>query len=157
MRRKCVFLMFLATLAMFSCTVSKTSQKRSEQQALKAQVIRQQVDAQHYEIRVRQAFPLGRSPLTFSESFSLTISGDSIISYLPFRSSTRFRQRRLLPRLLARCLHQDVQRQSPELYRNHSWIPSYLAQRWEGANLHHRRDRRRCVSIWGRCVCQRLG
>ena len=84
MRRKCVFLMFLATLAMFSCTVSKTSQKRSEQQTLKTQVIRQQVDAQHYEIRVRQAFPLGRSPLTFSESFSLTISGDSIISYLPY-------------------------------------------------------------------------
>lgn len=83
--KKYVFLIVLAALTAFSCTVSEqTRQSRAEKKALLAQTIRQQVDERQYEIIVRQAFPLGGTPIMLTTPYSLTIIGDSINSYLPY-------------------------------------------------------------------------
>lgn len=83
--KKYVFLILLAALTAFSCTVSEqTRQSRAEKKALLAQTIRQQVDERQYEITVRQAYPLGGTPIMLTTPYSLTIIGDSINSYLPY-------------------------------------------------------------------------
>ena len=75
----------MAALTTASCTVSEqTRQRRTENKALLAQTIRQQVDERQYEIIVRQAFPLGGTPIMLTTPYSLTIVGDSINSYLPY-------------------------------------------------------------------------
>lgn len=67
-----------AVAGLTTCALSKTV--RNEQ----ASAVKQQIESRRYKISVNRMLP-GRGPSQYlSSSYSLTVKGDTVISYLPF-------------------------------------------------------------------------
>jgi hypothetical protein len=71
-------IVWMAT-GLMACTSSKTAA-----QSERAQVVKQQVESRHYVISVNQMSPAGGASRHLTSSYSLTVRGDTVVSFLPY-------------------------------------------------------------------------
>lgn len=69
----------LAATIQISCSSSRTAAKSEQEQAVK-----QQIESRHYKISVNRMLPMKGPSQHLTSSYSLTIRGDTVISYLPY-------------------------------------------------------------------------
>ncbi|MDR2138324.1 MAG: DUF4251 domain-containing protein [Tannerella sp.] len=72
--------MLVLSVAMQTSCSSSLATAKSEQ----AQTIKQQIESRHYRISVNRMQPLKGPSQYLTSSYSLTVRGDTIISYLPY-------------------------------------------------------------------------
>jgi hypothetical protein len=69
----------LTAMGQMSCSSSKTAS-----QSERAQTVKQQIESRHYMVAVNRMTPLSGPSRQLTSSYSLTIKGDTVISYLPY-------------------------------------------------------------------------
>ncbi len=76
-------LFFVLGIALLVGGQSLYAQKQSKKEE-KAQQIKEMIDSGRYTIEVNRALPMGGRSVNLTSLYSLEISGDSIISHLPY-------------------------------------------------------------------------
>jgi len=72
-------MMMVVTLGFTSCASSNAVSKRE-----RAQAVKKQLDDRQYTIEVNRALPMGGRARELNPTYSLSIKGDTINSYLPY-------------------------------------------------------------------------
>ena len=83
MRR--LLILFSVLVLVGACgTVRLTPEQKREQAARTAQLVNQRLDARTYRISVDYMYPLRGRSKALTDSYSLTVDGDKVISHLPY-------------------------------------------------------------------------
>lgn len=77
-----LFLMGIFLLA--GCASSLSSSEKGAKQTRIAQQVKEMLEARRYTIDVNYVYPKQMAPRHLSHGYSLRVSGDSVVSYLPF-------------------------------------------------------------------------
>ncbi|MDR0845620.1 MAG: DUF4251 domain-containing protein [Tannerella sp.] len=72
-------MMLLLTLGFFSCKSSGIAAGPEKKQAVK-----ELIDSKHYTVDVNRMLPMSGKTQNLTSNYSLTVEGDSVISYLPY-------------------------------------------------------------------------
>jgi hypothetical protein len=76
--------LFLLTLAVISNTGLFAQETKAQKKADKIAQIKSLIDAQNYVFVAQNAFPMGGRMRSITPDYNVTVSTDSIVSYLPF-------------------------------------------------------------------------